>query len=499
MLLPWLVWFRSAIGSVVSVCIFLQPVLADEAFSRGQQLFESSGCTACHAPQVKVVQDGENRGFEMPPRSRILTRLRALAAILQDRESMQARTAGHVHDVAQSCQFYRDFAEEYARVSRLVRDGNAAFPMPSWAQRTAAATEVAGDNAADNNISELIDYLLVAEGQSLDKESLARWQHVSVNCNRDVVKEPSASASRNIMVSRPVLLTGDQTRRAEILARLSHLDLQENALDLAPAVSFLSYQNFLFNKIGYLDDGDLDIWVLRQAALDEIFYDVQKILAGNRFPNLVYFVIAVDKSVLPYRSYFFSKPDETFRYIFRNPKRYLSPLTSRNRNAFEDADISGCFECHVSGPLRLRPRRWETIPDLSASDRQLMEAMNRRVLAYGPVTTDWPAGQPQLTEYEREPLRHEACAGCHSETAIRGPVLRYHSKEIVALMNAHEDAQGYYQYNIPKPNVFLMPKNMQTEQPSISQRTLAAMPPLMPLTEKDNAALFEWLGKIKAH
>lgn len=480
--------------AVAVLCIvFFQFANADELFLRGQHLFEHSGCTACHAPQVRVTQEGEGRGLETPPRSRILTRLRTLAAILQDREAMQARSGSKLSYESQSCHFYRDFAGEYVRVSRLVKDGNASFPMPAWSQRTRDTSITDGD--ADKNIRDIIDYLLVAEGLTLDGQTIARWGNFSGVCD----DAASDSNAEGITAVKSVRLTGNKERRNEILARISYLDFQQNALTLAPSVSFLSYQNFLFNKVGYLEDGNLDIWVLRQAALDEIFYDVQKILLGNRFPNHVYFVIAIDKSELPYRSYFFSKPDETFQYIFRNPKRYLLPLISRNENAFVDAAMEGCFECHVSGPLRLRPRRWETIPDLSASDRRLMDAMNRRVLAYGPVTTDWPADQPALTEYEREPLRHEACAGCHSETAVRGPVLRYHSKEIVALMNAHEDAQGYYQYSIPKPNIFLVPGNMQTELPSISQTNLAAMPPLMPLTEKENAALFEWLGKIKTH
>jgi hypothetical protein len=470
--------------------------LANGEFVRGEQLFEHSGCASCHAPHIRVMQEGENRGMETPPRSRILTRLRTLAAILQDREARQLRKTERHSDDGQTCHFYRDFAAEYLRIHKLIEEGNAAFPMPSWAQRTVTKLE---NLPASDDVSEVINYLLVAEGLMLDKNTISRWRTVSSACAADADKTYDSGFTRNVAMPQSIVLDSDKTRRSEIFARLTAIDTEDNALNLAPAVAFLSYQNFLFNKISYIEDGDLDIWVLRQAALDEIFYDVQKILWGNRFPNLIYFVLVVDKSVLPYRGYFFSKPNETFQYIFSNPKRYLSPLTARNTNAFEDASLDGCFECHVSGPLRLRPRRWDAFPDLSAEDRRLMSSMNQRILSYGPVATDWPDNQPALSASEREPLRHEACEGCHSEKGIRGPILRYHSKEIVALMNAHEGADGYYQYSIPKPNMFLIPRNMQTEQPSISQRNLAAMPPLLPLTEQENAALFQWLGKIKSN
>lgn len=451
--------------------------------ARGKQLFETAGCSGCHTSQPRPATPGEAAGLELPARSRILTKLRTLAAILQDREANPHLTP------AQYCHHYGDFAREHTRVRQLIHDGNPLAPMPSWQQRSSQATTT--DPAAD--IDAIIDYLLVSEGQAIDPAMVARWRQPVPAC-----AALASPAGEHALAPAPVIpLDSQPQRRAELLARLNHIDRQTDLFRQAPAVSFLSYQNYLYNKISLVRGDDIDIWLLRQADLAELYNDIAKITADNRFPNHLLFLLVVDKTVLPYRAYYFERPDTGFQFIYNRPKRFLPLLVVNNRNTLSDAATNGCFECHASGPIRLRPRQWDAIPALDATAWQRLAEFNRHMLGYGHVTTDFPTGEAPLSPHDREQLTTEACQSCHDSQGIRAPLLRYHSKVIVALMNAHERADGYYEYSIPIPNMFLFPHNMKTLEPSIAPHQPAAMPPLMPLSAEENERLFQWIGTIR--
>jgi hypothetical protein len=144
--------------------------------------------------------------------------------------------------------------------------------------------------------------------------------------------------------------------------------------------------------------------------------------------------------------------------------------------------------------LHLRPRQWDGIGELSETDRALMKRFNQYTLGYGPMDIDWPANQKPLTPHEAEPVMINTCQDCHNANSIRSPLLRYHAKTIVALMNAHEDKQGYFNYGFPNPNPLGLPNELKTNVLSVSRRTLSVMPPLSPLTKRENADLVKWLA-----
>ncbi len=450
-------------------------VLAAESawHEAGRQLFEQSACNACHTPAVEDGPAFAGVDFERPPRARILTKLRALAAILQDREAR----FGEAAYAARCAAAYREFATEYERVHQLVLNGNPVYPMPAWQQRSGVDPVVAAAQAGAE-IDAVLAYLLVSEGLSLTPAQIVRWRNNSAGCANAAV---------------PVLLQSDAERRAWIKARLEQLDKQQYAFDSLPSVTFLSYQNYLLNQVAFMEDGDLDIWTLRQARQEEIFADVATLKQHHRFPNASLFIIVVDRKDPQYRTHFFKQPDMTNRWIFQSPKRYIAQELLRNPFEIVDADMRDCMSCHTAGPLRLRPRRWATVPEPGPEEWALLRAFNQRQLTYGVVTTDWPLNQPVLDAHEAEPLAITACTECHAVGSVRNPLFRFHAKSIVALMNAHEDRDGYYEYSLPNPFVFTIGQDLKTLVPSVYSRTLPAMPPLGPLTEEENAAMYQWL------
>ena len=460
-----------------SCCVYVPASYsADTAIERGQKMFENSGCIACHSAAVEDRNALAGIEYEKPPRARILTKLRTLAAMLQDREARFGAKA-----YAADCPAaYRAFAEEYQRVHALILNGNAVYPMPSWQQRSGMDT-VAALAMADADIDEVMAYLLVSEGLSLLPEQIAHWRSGNRACE-------------HVEVPRVSLEVGDQQRREFIMARIEWLDKHQHAFDKLPDVTMLSYQNFLLNRIAFVEDGDLDIWTLRQADQEELYTDVVNIKAGSRFPNDALFIIVVDRQSPVYRAYFFKQPDMVYRWIYAKPRRFTRLEATRNPFEFVDADLSDCFGCHASGPLHLRPRQWQTVPELTEEEWSRLHHFNQRMLTYGPLITDRPASQPALDQYDLEQVTLQNCKDCHANSAIRSPLVRYHAKEIVALMNAHEQASGYFAYSQPNPDPLGLPKSIKTKVPSMYGRVLPAMPPLSVMTEQENTALFEWMG-----
>lgn len=465
---------------IVIACLWLPlDVWAGVAgFERGQQLFEQSGCTGCHTSAVQDELARKGLAYEQPMRSRIMTKLRTQAAIIQDRENRFGLSQTDACLPARA-----GFPEEYRRIHNTILHGNPVFPMPAWQQRSGADLSLLDGPAASGDIDEVIDYLLVSEGLGLTKDAIARWK-----------SDPAACANAAVQVA--AVNAGSATRRQQIYTRLEQLNKKQHVFDTLPTVTFRSYQTQLLNQVGYLEDGDLDIWTLRQAEGDDVNYNISRFLQDKRFPNPFLFVIAIDKSDLQYRAYFFKQPSVGTRFIFKQPKVFFIREMARNPNHFNDADTSDCFSCHSSGALHLRPRQWAGIPDLDADNWSMINRFNRRMLAYGAVSTDWPANQPAPDPHAMEAVTTAACQGCHNPSSIRAPLLRVHSKAIVSLMNAHEEKSGYYDYSLPKPDPILMilANKFQTEAPSVSRRILPAMPPLGPMTEQENADLFLWLG-----
>jgi hypothetical protein len=470
------------IESAVAIVVLMWSVLAtaEDAgdFEKGRQLFEQSGCIACHTSSVEDGLAIAGAGYETPPRARILSKLRALGAIIQDRETT------FKEDWQTHCQPIQSmFVAEYNRIHNTVLHGNPVFPMPSWHQRTTVVNGVTvSENVnADKDISAVVDYLLVSEGLVLTPATLARWKSAPEQCVNATV-QPAASSN-------------SYTNRREVIReRLNVLDQQRHAFEKTPQVTFLSYQNFLMNQVSYVQDGELDIWLLLQAQRSLSYATVAEMVSHGIFPNKLLYAIVVDKGDPSYRAYFFQKPGIVDRWMYRQPKRPVLLEEVRNSYDFIDSNIRDCFGCHASAVLHLRPRQWDGIGELSETDRALMKRFNQYTLGYGPMDIDWPANQKPLTPHEAEPVMINTCQDCHNANSIRSPLLRYHAKTIVALMNAHEDKQGYFNYGFPNPNPLGLPNELKTNVLSVSRRTLSVMPPLSPLTKRENADLVKWLA-----
>ena len=408
------------------------PPLQDEL--SGEAIFKRSGCTTCH--KLQGMQGFTDiKGTEIPPRPRLAYRLQLLRNILVDRESQ--------FNTNQLCHYYRDFANEYDHVHHIILEGKAinteemegaTTAMPGWPGRANAIEQSDAARAAD--LDSLVSWLAAYESKTTESQFI-RWRKLAATCT---VSEP------------PAQINSDFTRRNQLRTKIEALTRDHKIFANEPFVTFLSVETSLLDLIGYYAEGGLDFWTLLQISPNTNAHTAVSEYPYENFPALKRYVIVVDRSQVKYRSYFFT--------INQVPDLAAAPEYFKNIH-FDDADISGCFACHASGPRSLRPARSNLL--LTEQDHELIHTLNRRIAGYGAVATDWPASKhPDSTLMTL--IQHPACADCHNNR-LRTPLLRYQLKSIDALLHMQGIDQHFY----------------VAAHPTYPRRS--EMPPLSPLTE----------------
>jgi cytochrome c553 len=414
---------------------------------RGSLLFSQSGCTTCHKPSGA---EGflDRSGAEIPSRQRLANRLRVLASMVRDREQQSRWSANEL------CSYYNKFTLEYDEVHQRIeqgvdrdRAGTRQVAMPSWDRRANANPW----SSPSQDIDALVNFL-IADEASITEEMIAIWKQ---------------QGSRCAMKQMPTSIPDHEARRKQILDRINTLDGEGKLFDAPTSITFLSKEAALFDFVGFYPDQEIDFWMLRQFTPNLSPGDVQKHLRdADGFPMDKRYVIAVDKTDMDYKAYFYLRDTQQ---DFHNPPAYITG------NRFIDAEVSGCFACHVSGPRRIRPAKHEGLTDFDPQGRELVSQYNRHILGYGAVETIWPANQQKPGAHLLEAAPVESCNRCHSTDAIRAPLLRYHRKPVEALLHMKERDEGFV-------------------TDAEGNNHLTAMPPVAPAIPADSAAILDWMA-----
>jgi mono/diheme cytochrome c family protein len=412
-------------------------------FSRGEYLFRNAGCVTCHKPEG-VEGFADRHGQDIPPQSRVAYRLKRVARMLQERAS-QAQQKSDL------CPWYQNFADEYrdtenviekgrddAQVHSDYQDTQHLTPMPAWNER--ANRDVSSDSVAD--MDDIIDYLLMKGDATIQHQNIDEWKQNASTCTE---------------LHRVESKTDYEVRRQQIQDRLEVLDKQKKVFDNLPLVTFFSYEIHLVDQVGYFKDGNIDFWLLHQASKTP---DTARVLQEGKFTNRIKFIIAIDKTdVNDYSAYYFTTRDN------KNPPDYVS-------EKFTHAPLEDCFICHMSGPRVMRPAVEPDIPALLGRDWNLIKQFNRDIAGYGNVATPWPPDEKPLAAGWMEPVTMPTCQQCHDTHSLRAPIRRYHFRSLTALIDAYEQDDGYF---VKRP-----------------AGQLAAMPPVLPLTDSGRLDLLDW-------
>jgi len=387
------------------------PAITEKNNTQGAMLFNQSGCPTCHRPTgMEGFVDRHN--IEIPPRSHLANRLRVLASMVNERETSSRWKTSEL------CRYYKGFFQEYNHIFKTIAEGvdkksgaaEISTPMPAWRSRANSTNTT--DASAD--INEVINSLIL-DDPSISADRIDAWKLSGSSC---VTKSSTSSINNN------------ETRWKEILARIEILDKEKDIFDNAPTVHFVSNETSLFDVIGFYPDRDLDLWLLRQYPKGIKSAELKNRLNAQAFPLEKRYVIAVDKTELVYRAYFYMAD---IKYDPAKAPAYI------DGNKFIDAGVTGCFSCHASGPRKLRPATSENISDL---DMGLINGFNQRILGYGPIVTIWPPGQDKLDAHLSEVVTNPACISCHDKDSIRAPIFRYHQKSISTLISIKDKDDG---------------------------------------------------------
>jgi cytochrome c551/c552 len=415
---------------------------------RGRILFSQSGCTTCHKPSGA---EGflDRSGAEIPSRQRLANRLRVLASMTHEREQQSRWSA------AELCSYDNKFALEYDKLHQRIETGidrnhagTMQVVMPSWDRRANA-------NPWSSPLQDIdaLENFLIADESSITEEMIVNWKQ---------------QGSRCALKQQPASTPDHEARRKQILDRINVLDSEGKLFDASTSITFLSKEAALFDFVGFYPDQEIDFWMLRQYAPTLLPSDVQKHLRdADGFPMDKRYVIAVDKTDMDYRAYFFLRDTQQ---DFHNPPAYITS------NRFIDADVSGCFACHASGPRRIRPVKREGLTDLDPQGWELLKRYNQHILGYGSVETIWPANQQKPDAHLLEAAPVESCNSCHGTDAIRAPILRYHRKPVEALLHMKERDDGFV-------------------TDSEGEHHLTAMPPVAPAIPADSAIILDWMAR----
>jgi hypothetical protein len=184
----------------------------------------------------------------------------------------------------------------------------------------------------------------------------------------------------------------------EVLGEVQQIDFTPEALLAGPHVECITYEGSLkftvptLHSVQVFRNRFIDIWVLREKTYTE-----------KKWRS---YALAQDKTVAPNVARYFQMAfDDSGKWVTRG---------------------ATCYECHSSGPRALRGIRADLI-----SGQRYADEMNADIRRQDFVDTRFVKGEPRK-DYGEE-LHLEACTGCHSSDAQRGPLYRFHWRSVEVL------------------------------------------------------------------
>ena len=106
------------------------------------------------------------------------------------------------------------------------------------------------------------------------------------------------------------------------------------------------------------------------------------------------------------------------------PTAYFAEIQG-DQVKFEGAS---CFKCHSSGPLAVHPVREDLV-----SDVRLLRAINNHITDATAPRLHFPSAE--MVENYGSPLQLKACARCHEQDGMRGPLHNVHAHPIRVLVD----------------------------------------------------------------